>query len=579
MKKKNLLIIISVTILIQLTGCGKAATQIDETNTIPVTISQEASVTPVSTVTPVPEPITIPLTDIQKESASYIPISEVGTYRTDIITDALLAGTTLPEATAKDVPYWTGYIMENKIFANFQNDFWSQYREEESGDHCFIEQEFAYLKNNGFNCARIVYSMSFLSDPDDVNSINVAELDQLDELISWGLKYNIHIMLSITGMPGKRNTSCEEENVQNSSQIFTDTSMEKAFAAYWDMLAKRYADIPAKVLSFELLAEPEVPDASLDRYYKVLAPVAKNIWTYNPERIVIANDLSKQLPEKMAEIGCCLSLHTHIYAVDENRLRDFGIENDATWPLQYFPEYYNGEDSGELTLKSEDGFLKGKLTIYYEGSGTTAAVSEDGKTIARAKAYEAEDTLCKKTIDIASGTKKIVLKPSDDGSWLAITISQEGKDDITIPTHSLYGEDVGIEPLPSIKIHNDGTLENIDNPQKFLNADYFESVYLKKFIDCAKKNGVSFLMTEVGTDTVDLTPEEYVAYHSEWLDALSRNKIPWMYNCIHNILAPEQGMWLNANNSSFTEFNTVGELLPQYQENVIVTQMLKKYQK
>lgn len=578
MVKKNLFVITTFIILMLLTGCSKAAMQSKETGTIPVTITPAASTMPVSTVTPVPEPLTIPLTDIQKERDSYLPIGEVGSYRTDIITDDLLVNTTLPEATAKDVPYWTGYIMENKISVNYQNDFWSQYREGENGEHYFTEQEFAYLKNNGFNCARILYSMSFLSNPNDIESINEAELDQLDELISWGLKYNIHIMLSITGMPGKGNTSWEEENVQNNPLIFTDASMEEAFASYWNMLAKRYADIPAKVLSFELMAEPEVPDASLDRYYEVLTPIAKNIWTYNPKRIVIANDVSKELPEKMAEIGCCLSLHNAIYAVDESRLRDFGIENDATWPLQYFPQYYD-EDSGSLTLKSKDGFLKGTLTIYYEGSGTTAVVSVDGKTVARAKAYEAGDTLCKKTIDIDSRTKKIVLKPSDWGSWIAITISQEGKDDITIPTHSLYVGDIGIEPLPAIEIHNDGSMENIDNPQKLLNADYFESTFLKKFMDCAKKNGVSFLMTEVGTDTTDLTPEEYVAYHSEWLEALSRNKIPWMYNCIHNILAPEQAMYLNADNSSFTEFNAVGELLPQYQENEIVTKMLKKYQK
>lgn len=49
-------------------------------------------------------------------------------------------------------------------------------------------------------------------------------------------------------------------------------------------------------------------------------------------------------------------------------------------------------------------------------------------------------------------------------------------------------------------------------------------------MDCAEKYKVSFLLTEVGTDTESLTPEEYVASHSTWLDALNSHDIPWMYN-------------------------------------------------
>ena len=57
----------------------------------------------------------------------------------------------------------------------------------------------------------------------------------------------------------------------------------------------------------------------------------KSIWEDRDDRIVIVNDLWKNVPERMAEIGCCLSLHTHIYMIDERRLEEgYGIKTAAS---------------------------------------------------------------------------------------------------------------------------------------------------------------------------------------------------------------------------------------------------------
>lgn len=132
------------------------------------------------------------LTDVQNQEARYTPIGEVGSYNTNIITDELLnKETTLPDATNQFLPYWTGYNLENKIFAR------EEYR-------YFYEDEIKFLSDNGFNCARILYSFTFLSNPEDPTLINEAELEQLDELISWGMKYNVNIQISNIGIPGAK---------------------------------------------------------------------------------------------------------------------------------------------------------------------------------------------------------------------------------------------------------------------------------------------------------------------------------------------------------------------------------------
>lgn len=225
---------------------------------------------------------TIELTAIQKVPAHYINITDVGTYREDVITDALLNSCTLPSAGSGNVPYWTGYILENKGNTHDDQSNWVDYT---GGRTYFVEKEIARLHDLGFNCARVVYSLSYLSNPQDVNSINLSELDQLDELISWGAKYNVHIMLSILGLPGMANTSTDEENVGRNNVLFKDPAMQSAYLSYMDMLARRYGAIPASLLSFELLAEPQgdwdAPDP-MQAYVDTLTPVAKAMWKHNP---------------------------------------------------------------------------------------------------------------------------------------------------------------------------------------------------------------------------------------------------------------------------------------------------------
>lgn len=60
------------------------------------------------------------------------------------------------------------------------------------------------------------------------------------------------------------------------------------------------------------------------------------------------------------------------------------------------------------------------------------------------------------------------------------------------------------------------------------------------------------------------------------LDYLQENRVSWMYNCIHNILAPEELMWLNVQNSSFTDFSDVPEMYG-YRVNDTVMDFLKSY--
>lgn len=175
---------------------------------------------------------------------------------------------------------------------------------------------------------------------------------------------------------------------------------------------------------------------------------------------------------------------------------------------------------------------------------------------------------------IPAGTKRIEIKIQDEMGINWIRLSQAGKEPIILPASETNAKSM---PMPHFIVGNDGSLKRSDGSPAAMNKDDFVNVYLKDFIECAVENGVSFIATEVGTDTVYLSPEEYVDYHEMLLQAYKDNGIGWMYNCVHNILAPESLMWLNNKNSKFTDFSNVPDMYG-YQVNNTVMDMLKRFQ-
>jgi hypothetical protein len=456
----------------------------------------------------------------------FIPIDSVGTYDTSIITDELLhKDSPLPEASSSSLPYWTGFIVGNKAWLNDADDGWPA----TDGNGYFYEEQFKWISENGFNCARILYSFSFLSDPKNWQMVDESQLKQLDEVISWGMKYNLHIMLSITGLPGKEDTKTQEtEDVRTNDEFFTSPKMAETVRQYFVMIARRYAAVPNKNFSIELFAEPATPDNSLDTYTKGLTPVVQSIRNVSPDRILIVNDLSSQIPEQLAALGCSLSLHTHIATINSQRLPALGYKGH--WPMEYLPSVFDPEYGDVLILQSENGFNIGTLTIYFPdfaGNHGGLLISADGKTILKGKS--GSDTAI--SAEIPQGTKEIkVSSTGDDVEIAGFGVIQKDRKRVVVPTNVLFHENHNHEPMPTIRINEDGTTTNMDHPQVVIDDAFFSKNYLQPWMDVAQKYHVGFVLSEVGTDTEDLTEAEFMAYETEWLKALKENQVPWMWN-------------------------------------------------
>jgi hypothetical protein len=494
-------------------------------------------------------PVPLRKSKIASQNPKYRAIEDIVQYNKSIITYELKSKpSTLPEASNSSIPYWTGFALENKLFRNFQDNRWWRITD---GSTYFYEEQIKFISNEGFNCARVLYSLSFLTNPSNILEVDESELEQLDELISWGMKYNVHIMLSISGLPGKLTKGIAEENVLSNDEIFRNPKLAEIVNKYLTMLAARYSDIPNRNLSFEILAEPSVPNGSLEIYEKVLTPIVKSMFQASPNRILIVNDLAKQVPEKLAALGCCLSLHNHIYTTDRSHLPD--IDFKPTWPMEYLPSFLNSEEEHTLKLQSESEFDAGIFSMYItEGSMKVIADNKVLLSTSRGKTGWID-------VQFPRGTKKISIKSSGgNATFTAVKIKSGEKEPLTLVVHDLYTGSYN-EAAPTILIKDDGTTQNIDSPEKILGAKYFTTQYLQKFIECANKYNVGFLATEVG-GSGGLTKEEFKSYHLEWLKAFKDNNIPWMYNCLHLVLCPDNTFKEDTlYTSGFTNFDRIDQ--------------------
>ena len=585
LKQMICLLLSVVMVLGLLSGCGNNQPE----QTIPV-----QDTTPVSEEQPDEQgtsdaeitPVKVKKTAIQSQDARYVPIDEVGTYNEDIITSELLVSNTLPQLDKAALPYWTGLILEEKLSVNFRNDVWDDYT---GGGWYWNEEEIRYMSENGFNCVRACYSLSFLSHPEDVMQINVSELEQLDELIAWCIQYDMHLILSQCGLPGKWNSWGDnwqydfdywhtQENVGGNPELYTSKEMQETYLRYYEMLAKRYQDIPNGVLSFELAAENYVPENDMQLQADVLGPVVEMIWSYTPDRIVIVNDSARVLPRPLAELGCCISLHNHVYSLDGSNLEPYGVDYEPHWPFQYLPSFIDSRTT-PLMIQAEDTFAEGELALHLGYRNDWPVVRIDGKVVQDkthgAPVYEPESL----TIPIPAGAKQIEIQFKDEMELDGLTLRQ-GSEEITLAAHGEANNavhDDAPEKMPALQLNKDMTITDISEEPVVLGKEYLAETYLQPFLDTAKECGVSFLMTEVGTDAaISLSVEEHLAYETCWLDYLRENDISWMYNCIHNILAPEELMWLNGNNSNFTEFSDVPDMYG-YRVNQTIMEFLKSY--
>lgn len=476
--------------------------------------------------------------ELDENWRDYVALADAGTYDKSIITDELLnAPSGLPEVTQAKLPSeWRGIGLAARK-ANAE-----QYLH-------FSESDIRFLAENGFNVARLFLSFETLRYPDypeNVRIVNQCELRELDQLLAWCLKYDVHLQIAMLSYLRADGTT----NLQEDSVMPKNDEEWALTRDYWMMLATRYAGISSKYLTFDLCNEAEPRGGERDIAYakQGLATVVAAIREADPERVLLysqAGQASTAWAEAFASLG--VAAGCHVYAPNVVTLAGweyYGEENPYAvpcWPLPWFP-------MGNVMISKADIVLTGAiddtdLSVHAWNSGAhpCVVVYADGQEVGRLylqgeprgdNEYYYGERLY--TTHIPSGTKEVKLRVGDDWARLdTITIERNGVKTVLLASDTIALPDY-VEPLPMI-VNGDGTYTNSENC--VYDEDLIYEVAVKPYRDIAEKYGVGFVCNEFAMCGVKVYWDIglVTAVHETCINMMEKYNLGWCYSEEFNI--------------------------------------------
>jgi len=169
---------------------------------------------------------------------------------------------------ARKLPRWRGFNLLEKFNAGRNQPF--------------VEADFAWMKEWGFDFARLPMDYRCWTAKDDPYKYDEKVLAEIDAAVDLGRKHGIHVDLNLHRAPGYTVASPPEK-----LNLWTEEEAQKQFAAQWAMFARRYRGRPAAEVSFDLVNEPA--RVASDAYARVARRTVEAIRREDPGRLVISD--------------------------------------------------------------------------------------------------------------------------------------------------------------------------------------------------------------------------------------------------------------------------------------------------
>jgi hypothetical protein len=461
-------------------------------------------------------------TSLPKEP-EYVSIDKASSYSydRDIITDKLInQNSKLPELTSYSIPMYNGTLLQDKCDVN-----------QWGGDGYYDEDQIHALSDAGVNFLSVWYDFAILGYPDyKEGQINLNELKELDQMISWCMKYGIHVCIECTGLPnggglprGQANYN-KDENWQ--SELYTNDSVREMVTKYWGMLASRYANIPSKYLSFDLMVEASAETEEI--FVNTYKPMVETIRKYNPNRVIFCyGNYPEGGYEGMAALGCPIAWSFYLPGlISHTEVNDESFPGcKLAWPTYYLPSFMStGEGDDTLNIKLNKDIKS--MTIYIKSwQYTKFQINTDSDTILEENLTQ-DDKWHKYTLNIAKGIKNLSIKILE--GWMdfsSITLVDVNGKQINISPHD-FGYFKGLQ-MPVITVESDSSISS-SIPLDF-NSLY--NTQLKDCYDIANKYNVGVMIMEWGVWNQQYfrDPQDSIRY-MQWLKKeFDANHIPSTY--------------------------------------------------
>jgi endoglucanase len=204
-----------------------------------------------------------------------------------VVAACAVASASEPEVAAPSsakLPKWHGFNLLEKFMVH-QNAR-------------FVENDFAYMSELGFDFVRLPMDYRCWTDPNDWTKLREDVLKEIDEGVSFGEKHRIHVCLNFHRAPGFTVAQPPEPK-----ELWSDDEALRVCAMHWARFAERYAGIPNDRLSFNLFNEPTLVSGQVHR--RVVARVLEEIRKHDDKRLVICDGRfwGRMPPEELLGLG------------------------------------------------------------------------------------------------------------------------------------------------------------------------------------------------------------------------------------------------------------------------------------
>jgi endoglucanase len=209
------------------------------------------------------------------------------------------------------------------------------------------EDELRWVRDWGFNFIRIPMDYWFWIgtdwrtsrkiEPDDVLRINEAALAPIDRLVDLGPRYGLHVSLNLHRAPGY----CINNSEREPYVLWSDSRAEDAFAAHWEMFAKRYQGVSDFDLSFNLLNEAPTPREgymTAGDYSRVMKLAIERIRQTNPTRVIIVDGLAvgNRVVDELIPTRVAQSMHAY-WPGQLSHYRAIWVDRESSFPYPSWP--------------------------------------------------------------------------------------------------------------------------------------------------------------------------------------------------------------------------------------------------
>lgn len=357
--------------------------------------------------------------DSFEKEAKYVSIESLG--KKNAISDATIAkAKAVPEVDSTGTSdSYVGTYLQNYCEPGADGTL----RIIDNRTYNYCETDFVAMADQGINYVRLQITCNSFAYPlysKDRTKLNETIVKDVDNALKWGMKYGMHISICMMGFV--------DDDLDGLGAVAADGTKENevtpaclAQEESWELktrlaaaLAKRYSNVPAKYLSFELENENSaelftaegvktLTQEKMADYYIAMANAIREV---TPERSVslstcdTLNEKNLDYWTKIAKAGINLDYHCYeprafvamrpgqMVDADAMIWPDFVDENGKTWDMEEIYQVYL-KPWQELADQYGVDFKLGENGMFVEGDMLTEPVFRQEYMVAWAEDFAA----------------------------------------------------------------------------------------------------------------------------------------------------------------------------------------------